>query len=449
MMTRWPRPLSRRTLLRGAGNIALALPWLDAMWSPRHASAQVKASRRLFILFRENGVVPGNWFPRGGERDFTLGSSMASLEPHKANLLIFDGVDNLGAGGDAGGHQMGKTTALTSQPNTSGRAQGISIDQAVGNLVGMGSRFKTLEASVFVKGTNRDALFHSGPGQALIAEDNPAALFARVFSGALPSVPSTGGMAPPAQINPEMMRLLARKQSILDRTKEEYVRVAGQVGQRDRTRLDGHLEAIRSIERTLTVPTVGEVSPTMGCKKPEAPGGSDFLAHTKAQIETLTLALACDLTRVVSLYWRSSVVSFPWAGVNDQHHGLSHSAGDAGADGKLSKFDKWDLDETAGIIQRLKSFQDVGGATLFDHTLLYSANELANGRHSKVRAPYLMATGNFELPSGKKLATGRYLKYPSGTPHSGVLTVIGQAMGLPITNFGHPQWHRGPLPNVL
>jgi hypothetical protein len=31
---------------------------------------------------------------------------------------------------------------------------------------------------------------------------------------------------------------------------------------------------------------------------------------------------------------------------------------------------------------------------------------------------------------------------------SGLLTRVGQAFGLNITNFGGEQWHQGPLPNV-
>ena len=42
---------NRRTLLRGAGGIAIALPFLEAM-APRRAAAAGRSARRLVLLYR-------------------------------------------------------------------------------------------------------------------------------------------------------------------------------------------------------------------------------------------------------------------------------------------------------------------------------------------------------------------------------------------------------------
>jgi hypothetical protein len=165
-------------------------------------------------------------------------------------------------------------------------------------------------------------------------------------------------------------------------------------------------------------------------------------------MDLLALALACDLTRVASLQWRSSLTSFTWVNVSGQHHGISHQQGNPGVDAQLSRINKWFVDQAAYLLERLKSFGDAGGTTLFDNTLFFWPNELATGNHRRTRAPYVIATGNFKLPSGQRLQTGRYLRYPGGTMHTSLLTSIGQMMGLSITNFGAPQWHRGPLANL-
>ncbi len=71
------KTLHRRTLLRGAGGVAIALPFLDAMW-PARAQAQAMRPRRFFVMTGVNGVTTSTWFPTGGEKDFTLGASMAA-----------------------------------------------------------------------------------------------------------------------------------------------------------------------------------------------------------------------------------------------------------------------------------------------------------------------------------------------------------------------------------
>jgi hypothetical protein len=437
-------PMSRRTLLRGAGGVAVALPFLDAMWSSRQARAAGGAPTRLLINFTENGVVEPNWYPTGDLKNFKLASSMQSLEPWKDNLVIFEGIDQMGDGSNGGGgHQRGKTGCLTAQPNLNGRAFGISIDQLIANQIGTQSRFKSINASVFVKGTLRDGLIFSGPMQMVVPEDNPSALFTQLFSGPLPS--AAGATVDPAA-KAEFERLRLKKKSILDRTLDEYQRVSAQVGATDRARLGVHMEAIRSVERSLDV--VSGVA-SASCKKPDPPAAGGFVETGKAQMDLLTLALACDLTRVASLQWRSSVTAFTWVNVNSEHHGLSHQQGSAGADAQLSRINKWFVDQAAYMLGRLKSFSDVGGTTLFDNTLFFWPNELATGRHRRTHAPYVFATGNFPLPSGKRLETGRYLKYPAGTPHSSLLTTVGQMMGLNITNFGAQQWQKGPLTNVI
>jgi hypothetical protein len=436
--------MNRRTLLRGAGGVAIALPFLEVM-SPRRASAAT-APNRLFTMFTENGVVEPPWYPKGGVKDFTMGPTMESFTPFRNNLILFEGLDQMGDGSNGGGgHQRGKTGCLTGQPNLNGRAFGISIDQLIANTIGTTTRFKSLEASVYVKGTLRDGLYFSGPMQMVIAEDDPAKFFARVFSGPLPTPGAKPG-DPAAEA--EFARIRAKKQSILDRTLDEYTRISGQVSTADRRRLETHMEAIRSVERGLGAGSGGPGSVSQSCAKPAAPTAMSFVDTGKAQMDLLSLSLACDLTRVASLQWRSSVTPFTWIGVNSQHHGLSHQQGSAGADTQLAKINKWFVDQAAYLIGRLKSFEDAG-ATLLDHTLFFWANELATGNHRRTHAPYVLATGDFTLPNGKKLETGRYLKYPGGTPHTSLLTTIGNIMGLPITNFGATQWQKGPLPNVI
>jgi hypothetical protein len=437
------QPLSRRTLLRGAGGVALALPFLEAM-VPRRARAAAAAPHRLLTVFAENGIVPSTWFPSGAGKAFTLPMATAPLEPWKSNLIFFDGVDTVCDGTNGGGgHMRGKTGCLTAQPNLNGRAAGISIDQFIADKIGMTTRFRSIEASVSLKGALRDGLFFSGPSQVVVPEDDPGKLFARLFSAPLPTA---GGAADPGA-DAEFARLRAKKKSVLDHAMVEYQRISGVVGAQDRQRLGNHMEAIRAVERGLSA-APGVSMATASCKKPDAPTAGSYIADTKAQMDLLGLALACDMTRVASLQWRSAITSFPWVNVSASHHGLSHQTGSAGPDAQLSRIVQWHVGQFAEMLARLKSFPDVDGTTVLDNTLVYYTNEISIGSHKHDRAPLVIATGNFVQPNGKKLETQRVLKY-GGVPHSGLLTVLANLMGIDIANFGATQWQKGPLPGVI
>ncbi len=441
-------PLGRRALLRGAGRVAIALPFLDAM-SPRRAFAQAAGRtepKRLFTFVIENGVVPSAWFPTGSEKEFKMGSILNPMLPYQKHVIMPDGLDNKTSGGTC--HAVGRAGALTGQNNSGGRANGISIDQAVANHISTGTRLKSIEASVFLKTNFIYSLFHSGPREAIFPEDDPAKVFERLFSPGVPTPVTPGDPSP--TVNEDFGRLRLRKKSILDRAMEEYKRLHATVGATDKSRLDRHMNGIREIERGLEA--LGAAGSAVGasasCKLPPAPaaGTSDFQMHTKLHSELLSMALACDITRVGSIQTRASLTSFTWLGVNGGQHAISHQQGSSGPDGQLNKIATWFCEQVVYIIQQLQSYPTGDGKTLFDNTLLFWANDLGTGPHSRKRYPFLLATGDFTLPDGKLLETGRYLKYPGGTAHNDLLTSVGRIMGLPITSFGNHG--KGPLPGL-
>ena len=69
------KPLSRRTVLRGAG-VALALPAFEAL-----AQTGAKSPNRLAVLYMPNGVNPFAWTPKGTGSQFELSEILAPLAP--------------------------------------------------------------------------------------------------------------------------------------------------------------------------------------------------------------------------------------------------------------------------------------------------------------------------------------------------------------------------------
>jgi hypothetical protein len=124
-------PISRRTILRGAG-ASLALPWLEAMM-PTGASAANRAPVRMAVLYMANGVREDMWTPTGTGRDFTLSPTLQPLASLKDQLTIPTNLWNQSAKGSEG-HYI-KTagyltcTTVTKTLGVDLNCHGISMDQ--------------------------------------------------------------------------------------------------------------------------------------------------------------------------------------------------------------------------------------------------------------------------------------------------------------------------------
>ena len=82
--------LSRRTVLRGAGSIAIALPWLEAM-EPVRAQTAPTTAQRFLAVYQPGGTVLEKWRPTGTEDAPVLGSILTPLAPILPKLLIVEG----------------------------------------------------------------------------------------------------------------------------------------------------------------------------------------------------------------------------------------------------------------------------------------------------------------------------------------------------------------------
>jgi hypothetical protein len=444
-----PRPLSRRTILRGAGGAAVALPWLEAMF-PRRAHAAAAPARRFIVMFSPNGTIPSAWTPVAGtsEADFTLSPILAPLEAHKADLVVISGLEQKGAGGD--GHQNGIGGMLTGQPLNAGPFAGVgappagwptgaSIDQRIAEGLAVPTKLRSLELGVQVGAAdNWGRMIYRAANQPLPPDDDPASVYSRVFADL-----HTDPVA--------LARLRRRRKSILDGVGAQFSRTSARLGSADRQRLDAHLTAVREIEMRLTTDLV--VS-NPSCHDPtitpvSATANDAFPAVGTLQIDLMVMALACDITRVASLQWSRSVsqTRFSWLDITEGHHDLSHrSDSDLSAVDKLTRINIWYAQQFAALITRLKGTADGAGGTLFDNTLLLWCNELAKGNtHGRMGAPYVLAGG-----AGGGVRTGRFLRYDGQElPHNNLLLSILNAMGVPDRSFGKPDWCTGPLTGLI
>ena len=130
--------LNRRNFLRGAGSVAIALPFLEGL-PERSAWAAGAAPVFTFFIVAENGVVFNKFFPSAtgalttaGLAALGDGVSTSALSAHAPNLLFIKGINYQQPGPQACGHAEGLTQTLTGvKPGATGNkgyAGGPSAD---------------------------------------------------------------------------------------------------------------------------------------------------------------------------------------------------------------------------------------------------------------------------------------------------------------------------------
>ena len=453
-----PFRLSRRAVLRGAGSIAIALPWLEIMRSERPARALPGAAQRFVAVYtpggtvRADGAVEEQWSPTGSETNFQLSRILAPYEPVKGQLLVLDGIDMNSARGRQ--QQAGLIAWLTgaAQAEQSGQfgfATGPSIDRVISGRFADSSAIDSLELAVRW-GTGRARGIVSPYGVVSFSVDgpraprvDPRAIWKDLF-GALPA---------------DQENTAKWDKSVLDYVAHRYAALAGKLGAADKERVDQHLASVRELEKRLAAtvaarchaPTLIDTSdydPNAGQHGDDA--GTVFDVVTDAAIpkvstlmlDMLVMALACDRTRVASFMWTDCEAkhSYPW--LNLPNTFAYYQNGGGYQPEACAKIGAWYASQNSYLLQRMASV-DMGGHSLLDESIVFFGSEQANpATHSTKNMPFLLA-GN-----GGDLRTGRWLKY-AGASHNDLLVSILGAFGEARDPFGDPAYCTGPLPNLF
>ena len=437
--------LARRRLLQGMGSLAIALT--SPIWRPATAFGQdagAPARKRFIGLFSPNGTIPSAFFPAGTAADapLTLGAILAPLEKHKSRMLVLKGVHMTSANvpQPGGPHMKGPGAMLTggkllegSFPGAggpAGYADRISVDQHIANRIGTATTFRSLEFGVRVEGGGPlEIISYRDSNQPNTPVEDPWAMYNRIFANG--NLSST-----------QLAKLIAERKGVLDFLKDDIARLKPRISASDRARLDAHLTGIGGIEQQLNQ-TKAACTPLTMPAKFDHKDIANFDKVSQLQIDLMVLAHACGLTQVSTLMWANadSWQYFPFAGVNEEHHALSHSGdSDAAATDKLVKINVWHSGQVAYLLDKLSATTEVGGGSMLDNTVVLWGNELGVGNsHTYQNIPWVIAGG------AGYFKTGRYLQYKDQN-HNNLLVSICHAVGLTeMTTFGIPDLCTGPL----
>jgi len=426
--------LSRRTVLRGMGGIAVGLPLLEEMLPGTLVAKPLpEIPARAFNVFFGLGI-PAPVQP--GEFDGVL----EPLAPLKEQLLILRQVDQVRC--DRNGinaHFDGASGAFTATPpDGEARSGGASIDQMVRRSLYPNGQpdgvVPTLVGGTFFRRSRVGRYVHSYNPDGTVAatiQEKPRDLFARVFG----SVRLSGG----GDAREERL-----KRSVLDSVVEQYRHFAGPhspLGSASKARFRDHLDRVREFEQRayaleVNDPRAPGLPPVSKLRHGGAadPGGEGIDMPLDALVEEwrlmadlYALAIQMDKARFGSITFLAAGERIRLKG--DYHYGgrLIHRFDDAAqlnASGSKGCSHEWwhrfnekkeneqlrahahlKMREVAYFLNRLHEGPDnreANGRSILENTMLTISTESGDGRHSD---PERELSGVFHAITG---ANGRF-----------------------------------------
>ncbi len=429
--------ISRRTLLRGAlggAVVTLGLPPLERFFDRGGAYAAEGFPRRFGIFNWGNGVLPDRFNPIGagmGEA-WQLNDQMKSLEPHKADFSVVSGMKVMT--GNPRAHASGPGGFLTGQPLLLRAGEGWTyaaptIDQIMAQEIGGETRFRSLELGV---APDANAISFNGPDSINPPEVSPRAFFERLFGGSW--------RAPGEDSEPDPR--IGLRRSVLDAVLADAKELRKRLGKPDQARLDQHLAGVRDLERRIA--RLEEDPPRLeSCARPEAPledypaneGRPQMSARSRAMVDSLVMALACDQSRVFTIAFSTGVNNTLYEGAEAGHHRLTHD--EPGEQPQVHAIlTDHIMPEFAYLMERLKSV-DEGGESLLDHSIVLGMTDCSFGRtHSIEDFPMILAGSGCGV-----LKQGMHYRSPSSENASHVSMSLLRAMGVRAAEFGAEAGH--------
>jgi hypothetical protein len=417
--------ISRRGFLKKLGGVGLSgamfkLSLLSGnlLWARSVFAAA--APKRVIFVYTAGGAIPDQWNPSGSGTNFTLPAMSAPLESVKQHCVFLKGISMQGPGHGLTSKALGSHNAT------------MTLDVHMARTLGQVTPFSQLQLGVISNGFGSISRYNWNEPA---FEDNPLNAFDRLFAG--------GSSSSSLDIESR------RKLSVLDCNLEGLTQMRNSLGSFEKARLDEHADAIQRIESRLK--STSQPSSGGACTTPvfnqngfsaSTTSDANFDAIADLQCDVATLALKCDLTRVVSVMFGNHQCDFtvPEAGVNTNYHSSIH--GRPSQD--YIKYRAYFSKKLAYLIQSLADTQDMDGNSLLDNTILLTVSDMGDARsHGGDDVPYMLAGGG-----GGSLSTGRVLTL-NGVSHDTVLDTVAQAAGVDVNSGDYQRYGQGPISGIF
>ncbi|MBM3756832.1 MAG: DUF1552 domain-containing protein [Acidobacteria bacterium] len=431
MIRKLRTPLSRRTVLRGAG-CTVALPWLEAMSAYANTPPASAFPKRFGVVFLGNGINEDHWYASGEGKAMKLSKTLGPLEPLKEKVNVIEGLYVKALTGQ--GIHPGQTGSILSGAKISKGAvisSGVSIDQMIASKVGE----ETAQSSICLSCDPPMTGYH---------ETNFSLAYSSHISWQSPDSPV------PVEVYPSLAwdnlfdnRGSLLNISVLDRVKDRAQALTREISASDKNKLDEYLTSVREVEKrvegmrkeksTAEDAAKAKNRPAMSMERPANGMPADLRQHSKLMCDIIAMAFQTDKTRVASLLISRdlSAMYYPFLNVTMGHHGASHyNNNDA-----YERIARFHVEQYAYLASKLDSMKEGEGTVLDNSCLMFLSNLWIGRKHDNFRLPLLLTGG-----LGGTLKTGRVLNYLEASADNRKMCSLYLSLmdrfGLKLNSFG-------------
>ena len=436
----------RRDFLKFVAKAGISIPALQAstlamgIMSSRFAEAQTASGKvqRVVFVYIPGGTpfLPGatpndppisTFTPTGSAGALTMNSCSQPFDAVKQNCIFFKDTMIVSGESEAGGH------GLTFRVLGAFNGNGTTVDNVLAqSAIGSTSRFSSLRLGVIANKADGEILDCSISSTNTWTQSayssNPRTVFNTLFTG---GTSGGGSTATTAQL---------QQTKIYDLNLAALQKIRNQLSATERLRADENIAAIEKLKTDLNSSTDPISS---GCSAPswnnygttdaDPMEGKHFSQLFDQQARNAALALACNLTKVVSIQMGTDGSNFSGTGFANTLHDAIHG----GVVANFIRHRTYLSERVRSLIDILKSTTDEAGRPLFESTLIVQLSDMGNGsEHSGKDAPLMLASGNAKFNGGRVITANH---------HTQLLDTAAQSIGL----TGYTPYSRGAVSGVF
>jgi hypothetical protein len=430
------KKLSRRRVLRGMLNgaaVTVSLPLLETFMNGNGtamADTGQPLPARFGTWFWGLGINANIFTPKTVGANYELPTQMQPLEKVRQHLNVFTNYNVLTDGRPNLCHYTGWVALRCgSAPAGRGQLPGQSLDVAIADAIGGGTRFRSI--CLTATGAPRDSYSFLSADAINPPDISPLEFYQKIFGSEFQD-PNSPVFKPDPSI---MMR-----RSVLSGVSDQRKAFERDLGTADRTRLDQYYTSIRDLENRLQL-QLQKPPPAPSCKVPprqpaELPIGTDVelvSSRHRAMADLLVMALACNQTKVFNLVYSDSASSLTRKGLDKTHHIVTHEEvvdSEKGYQIEACRFVGDAFKEFAYFVDKLATLPE-GDGSLLDHCLVYAHSDCALAKTHSIDGIPMFTAGSLN----GSVRTGLHID-GKGEPGTRLGYTVQRLMGLPITSWG-------------